>query len=100
MKNINQNKSVPVSITPNCEVKASPIHTALSDIADRLEAIESLAKLLNERLDPVLQTLPGASVCQNDSPLEHGMVGQLRAIERRLSEHVETLSDIRDRVLL
>lgn len=100
MKNINQVKCQSADVPSACEVPApSPIQTALQDIAARLDAVDGLLGLLGERLDPVLSTV-GPCVNKDALPLEQGMVGQLRSIERRLADHLETLSDIRDRILL
>lgn len=100
MKNINQVKCQSAGVPSACEVpEPSPIQSALQDIAARLDAVDGLIGLLGERLDPILSTV-GPSVNKDASPLEHGMVGQLRSIERCLAEHVEALIDIRDRIVL
>jgi len=100
MKNSNQVKCRSAGIPSACEVpEPSPIQGALQDIAARLDAVDGLIGLLGERLDPVLSAV-GPSVSKDALPLEHGMVGQLRSIERRLADHVEALSDIRDRIVL
>lgn len=99
MKNINQVKCQSAGAPSACEVNPSPVQSALQDIAARLDVVDGLIGLLGERLDPVLSPV-GPCGNKDTLPLEHGMIGQLRSIERRLSDHVEALSDIRDRIVL